>query len=310
MTPNLDHLPERQQEELEAVVGHLLRGFDAAVAGGTQGWRRNAKIYKIILFGSYARGDFVDAPETGYQSDFDILVVVSDDKLTDVTEYWWETEQKIAHDPKIGRIVNLIVHSQGEINEALDGGQFFFREVIDQGIALYEVPGHAFHPLKPLTPQEGLNLAASHFTKQSKSVRTSLVRAADAIARGYEDDWPQKAAFDLHQATEAAYIAVLLVIGFYSPRSHNIKFLRTQAEVRSPDLASAWPRETRAERKPFDKLKRAYVEARYNQDTYKITTEELLALKASVEGLVALVRTTCEAALDQLRDAAERSQAP
>ncbi|GGL35886.1 nucleotidyltransferase [Caulobacter rhizosphaerae] len=297
-------MPDRQQQELETITGHLLRGFEAAVAGGTQPWRRGAKIYKIILFGSYARGDFVDAPETGYQSDFDILVVVSDDKLTDVTDYWWETEQKITHDPAIGRIVNLIVHSQAEINEALDEGQFFFREVIDQGVALYEVPGHAFHPLKPLMPQEALDLATAYYAKQSNTMDTRLETAEFAIGKGLEKDWPQNAAFNLHQASEAAYVAVLLVIGFYSPRSHNIKFLRGQAEARAPDLVSAWPRETRAQRKPFDKLKRAYVEARYNQDSYHVTTEELLDLKASVEGLVALVRATCEAALAQLRIAA------
>jgi HEPN domain-containing protein len=47
--------------------------------------------------------------------------------------------------------------------------------------------------------------------------------ASYAIGKGYELDWPQTAAFNLQQATEAAYIALLLVIGFYSPRSHNIK---------------------------------------------------------------------------------------
>ncbi|WP_291878602.1 hypothetical protein [Caulobacter sp.] len=52
MKSNLDHLPDRQQDELAAITGHLLRGFEAAVAGGTQPWRRGAKIYKIILFGS------------------------------------------------------------------------------------------------------------------------------------------------------------------------------------------------------------------------------------------------------------------
>ena len=48
-----------------------------------------------------------------------------------------------------------------------------------------------------------------------------------------------------------------------------------QAEAKAPSLAAAWPRETRAQRKPFEKLKRAYVDARYNQDTYEITLAEL-----------------------------------
>jgi predicted nucleotidyltransferase/HEPN domain-containing protein len=301
MKSNLDHLPERQQEELRKITGHLLRGFDAAVAGGTQPWRRGAKIYKIILFGSYARGTFVDEPENGYQSDFDILVVVSDEKLTDIADYWWETEQKILHDPAIGRIVNLIVHDLSEVNNALDAGQYFFREVIDQGVALYELPGHAFNPLRPLTLDAALDLATRYYQVQADMMDTSLERAGDAIAKGQVKDWPQKAAFDLHQVVEAAYVAILLVTGFYAPRSHNIKFLRGQAEDKASRLISAWPRETRALRKPFEKLKRAYVDARYNQESYQITTAELEDLKRSTEGLVALVRTVCEARLEQLR---------
>lgn len=300
MKSNLDHLPAVQQDELERITGILLRGFEAAIAGGTQPWRRGAKIYKIILFGSYARGDFVDEPENGYLSDFDVLVVVSDEKLTDIADYWWETEQKILHDPSIGRIVNLIVHDLDEINNALDAGQYFFREVIDQGVALYEVPGHSFHPLKPLTHAAACELAKRYYEEQAASIRTSLVRATQAISMGQEDDWPQKAAFDLHQAVEAAYVAALLVTGFYAPRSHNIKFLRGQAEAQAPKLISAWPREPRTARKPFEKLKRAYVDARYNKASYPVSTTELEDMKRSVEGLIALVRAVCDARLAQL----------
>ena len=301
MKSNLDHLPAVQQDELERITGLLLRGFEAAVAGGTQPWRRGAKIYKIILFGSYARGDFVDEPENGYLSDFDLLVVVSDEKLTDIADYWWETEQKILHDPAIGRIVNLMVNDLGDINQGLDAGLYFFREVIEQGIVLYEVPGHAFHPLKPLTPTAAVDLAENYYLEQSDAFETSLERAGDAIAKGQKKDWPQKAAFDLHQATEAAYIATLQVTGFHAPRSHNIKFLRAQAEAKASSLITAWPRETREQRKPFEKLKRAYVDARYNKATYKITTPELEDLKTTTEGLIALVRQVCEERIVHLR---------
>ena len=300
MKSNLDHLPAVQQDELHRITGLLLRGFEDAVAGGTQTWRRNAKIYKIILFGSYARGDFIDEPENGYLSDFDILVVVSDEKLTDIADYWFETEQKIAHDPSIGRIVNLMVNDLHDINQGLDAGLHFFREVIDQGIALYELPGHAFSPPKPLTPEAALALGERH-TKIFDTMLSSLEIAKFAMSKGDEKDWPHKAAFNLHQTVEAAYIAVLLLTGFYAPRSHNIKFLRAQAEAKAPSLIVAWPRETRALRKPFEKLKRAYVDARYNQDTFLITAAELEHMKATAEGLIALVRQVCETHLAQLR---------
>ncbi len=77
-------------------------------------------------------------------------------------------------------------------------------------------------------------------------------------------EWRKAAAFDLHQSVERAYICFLLVQTLYFPRSHNIKFLRSLAEDKEPRLVEAWPRETKQDRARFERLKRAYVEARYS----------------------------------------------
>jgi len=111
MRNDVDHLPERQQRELEQVREILLEEFDKAIARATQPHKRDGRVYKIILFGSYARDDWVDEPENGYQSDFDLLVVVSHCDLTDVADYWYIAEDRIARDVTIARPVNLIVHS-------------------------------------------------------------------------------------------------------------------------------------------------------------------------------------------------------
>lgn len=68
MKSDLDHLPERQQRELERVQAVLLEEFDKAIERATKPHKRDGKVYKIILFGSYARSDWVDEPENGYQS--------------------------------------------------------------------------------------------------------------------------------------------------------------------------------------------------------------------------------------------------
>lgn len=148
MKANLDHLPERQQQELAAITGYLLRGFETAVARSARPWHGGAKIYKIILFGSYARGSFVNEPKKGYQSDFDILVVVSHKELTAIADYWLQSEEKILKDPAIGRFVNLIVHDLVEVDTALKRDQRFFGDIVREGVALYEPPGHAF-PVVP-----------------------------------------------------------------------------------------------------------------------------------------------------------------
>jgi len=140
---DLDHLPAVQQGELERVVAILMRDFEAAISGATQPWKKNGKVLKVILFGSYARDDWVDEPDNGYQSDFDLLVIVNHADLTDVADYWYVAEDRIQRDPTIDRQVNIIVHSLDEVNGALRRGEYFWTDIARDGIALYELPQHS-----------------------------------------------------------------------------------------------------------------------------------------------------------------------
>ena len=76
MRRDVDHLPSVQQTELERVTQLLMTEFAQATARASQPWKKNGRILKIILFGSYARNDWVDEPNNGYQSDYDLLVIV------------------------------------------------------------------------------------------------------------------------------------------------------------------------------------------------------------------------------------------
>jgi len=295
MRTDPDHLPERQQRELERIRTILLEEFDKAIARATQPHKRNGKVYRIVLFGSYARDDWVDEPENGYQSDFDLLVVVSHEDLTDIAEYWYLAEDRIARDPAIDRPVNLIVHSLDEVNRSLARGEYFWVDIARDGIALYELPGHSLATAKPLTPADAHRMAREYFEHWLPSADQFIAHGTDAMKR----EWHNKAAFELHQATERFYICFLLVRVMYFPRSHNIKFLRSLAEDKEPRLIKAWPRETKKERARFERLKRAYVEARYSAG-YSITTEDLDALAASVSRLRDIVEQVCRERLAEL----------
>jgi HEPN domain-containing protein len=108
------------------------------------------------------------------------------------------------------------------------------------------------------------------------------------------------AAFNLHQATETAYACFLLVRTLYFPRSHNIKFLRSLAEDSEPQLIEAWPRASRIDRRRFELLKRAYVEARYSA-SYDISHDDLEALSTSVRALRSIVETVSLERVEALR---------
>jgi len=307
MRSDLDHLPERQQRELERVRDLLLAGFEAAKnggGGGTQTWRRGGQIYKIILFGSYARTDWVDEPENGYLSDFDLLIVVNHEKLTNIADYWWNSEDQILRDPAIGRTVNLIVHDLQEVNDALRRGEYFWTDIVRDGIALYEIPGHPFATPQPMTAQAAAEMAERHFEQWSISIARSLETAAEQLAKNAELGWRRDAAFNLHQAVERAYACFLLVHTFYFPRSHNIKFLRSLAEDVNTGLVEAWPREHRFDRRRFELLKRAYVEARYS-DQYDASAEDLDWLMTRARHLRDLVADLCQTRIAELKTKAE-----
>jgi predicted nucleotidyltransferase/HEPN domain-containing protein len=304
----LHHLPERQQRELERVRDTLLAGFEAAKnggGGGTQEWRRGGMVLKIILFGSYARGDWVDEPENGYLSDFDLLIVVNNAKMTNIADYWWNSEDQILRDPAIGRTVNIIVHDLQEVNDALKRGEYFWTDIVRDGVSLYSVPGHALATPRPMTPTDGYLAASKFFEKKHRDVGVWLDTAQRQIdGAATAPHLRAHAAFNLHQAVEAAYACFLLVHTFYFPRSHNIKFLRSLAEDVDTRLVEAWPREQRADRRRFELLKRAYVEARYS-DQYDASAEDLDWLTARARMLRDRVADLCQARIGDLKATAE-----
>src|SRR3546814_2576187 len=85
------------------------------------------------------------------------------------------------------------------------------------------------------------------------------MRKYDFVKFGIEKGHLKKTAFELHQTAESLYHCVLLVVTFYTPHVHNRGFLRTQAERLDRRLVDTWPRERKADRTLFEKLKEADV---------------------------------------------------
>jgi len=305
MRTDLDHLPAAKQRELERVVQILFEEFDEARALATQDWKKKGRILKIILYGSYARGGWVDEPHTakGYQSDFDLLIIVNDKRLTDRVEYWAKAEERLNRELAITKTlktpVNFIVHTLHEVNDGLAHGRFFFMDVARDGIAIYQSEDSELAEPKPKTPDQALAMAREYYEEWFPAAAGRDKLAKYAISEGLL----KHAAFEYHQATENLYHCVLLVCTFYTPHVHNLAFLRTQAERLDRRLTYVWPMDTRKERAMFEKLKDAYVKARYSKH-YRISAEELAWLGASVEELGRVVQTICEERIQMLERSA------
>ncbi|MDZ4373348.1 MAG: type IV secretory system conjugative DNA transfer family protein [Phenylobacterium sp.] len=65
MKTSLEHLPDAKRNELAQVLEVLFREFEEATKRKSSK-RGQGRILKVILFGSYARGDWVDDPVGGY----------------------------------------------------------------------------------------------------------------------------------------------------------------------------------------------------------------------------------------------------
>ena len=303
MRDDLDHLPEAKKRELEHVVAIIRKGFAEAVAHRTQPRFRNGKLLKILLFGSYARGDWVDDPVGRYFSDFDILVVVDHEDLTDVPEFWAKTEDRLLSELSEGKSlrtpVSLVYHSLEDVNEKLRLGRYFFIDILREGILLFEEPGHPFVEPQALSPKEALDESRAFFEEWFESADDFLGSALDASKRGKN----KLAAFLLHQATERLYQCLFLVRTLYTPKTHNLNRLRALAESMEPSLKQVWPGLTREEKRAYARLREAYIKARYSRE-YRISEAELEWLGSRVELLKTLVEQACLARLETLERAA------
>ncbi|NML05962.1 HEPN domain-containing protein [Sphingomonas sp. G-3-2-10] len=303
MRTSLDHLPEGKRRELAHIVQALRDGFAWATERRSQPHLRRGKLLKVILFGSYARGDWVEDPVGRYYSDYDLLVVVDHEDLTDVSEFWEKTETRFLEELSAGEVlrtpVGLIYHSLADVNEKLSLGRYFFMDILRDGIVLFEEPGYPFVEPTPLSPEQALAETRDYFEEWFESADDFLESATDALAKGKL----KLAAFLLHQATERYYHCLFLVRTLYSPKTHNLNRLRDITEALEPSLKQVWPRDTRFQKRCFSLLRDAYVKARYSR-SYVITGEQLEWISERVAMLQTLVREACEQRIDTLAKAA------
>ena len=300
MKRHLRKLPAGKRRELDHAVAILRETFAQTVATRKAPRLRDGKILKIILFGSYARGDWVHDPVGRYFSDFDLLVVVDHEDLTDL-EFWEAANERLLAELSTGSQlrtpVTFIVHSLDDVNRKLELGRYFFTDILRDGVVLFNEPGSGFVEPQPLSPATALSETEDYFDEWMESADQFAFLANAAQTAGFN----KKTAFLLHQAAEALYIGLLLVLTLHSPKAHNLVHLRKMTEPRVPKLADVWPHETKFQKRCFELLRSAYVKSRYSKH-FKIADDELAYVSERVVVLRGIVREACEARLGELRD--------
>ena len=275
MKTTIDHLPDDQQLKLQAITA-VFTSPDVAIA-----------VDMLILFGSRARGDWVDDQETGYRSDYDLLVVVENERQVNDLSVWGELERKVRE--IIGDTpLTMIVHDIKFINKEIRIGQYFWGDVANEGVMLFDRRRFSLAKPKALNAQERLALAERNFENWYDSAGKFWRSSRDAGAR----QWLKEAAFLLHQATERYYHAAILVFTGYKQRTHDIELLGVQAGEQHALMVDLLPKTEPDDKHLFDLLKKAYIDARYSM-SYRITADELAELQKRVLLLADRVRAAC-----------------
>jgi HEPN domain-containing protein/predicted nucleotidyltransferase len=286
MKRTLTHLPKHKQDELETITNIILEKIP--------------DVRMIILFGSYARGNWVedihkeDKAIHIYESDFDILVATKTAKQADSYNIQDAITKAIEASGKVKTPYSIIYHAFGYINKMITEGHYFFGDIKKEGIHLYRKSSrHSLGKAKSLTPAERKQIAEQHFDQWFKNAKEFYGNYEFNIERG----WHNKAAFMLHQATESLYSAITLVFVNYRFRTHDIEKLGRKAARYDAEFAAAFPLDTDEQKEAFNLLKKAYVDARY-KDSYEITKEQLEYLAERVKVLQELTKKTCGAKIE------------
>ncbi|WP_192349403.1 HEPN domain-containing protein [Algoriphagus sp. Y33] len=287
LSKQLSHLPPQKQYEIAKALDIILEV---------------ANPEKVILFGSYAKGKWVDdiTVEDGvtfvYRSDFDFLVVTKDNSIKE-----YELKSKIENRSinSVMGIVSALVHSIDYINEGLSYDQYFFKQIIEEGILLYDTELVEFVKPTELTPLQLRDRAQEYYDIWFTMGEDFLIDAPQALERKSY----RVCNFYLHQTVEHFYAAILLVFTGYKPKSHNLQNLREYSKHLSTDLYNLFFSEIdeHFESQIFKNLKKGYIDARYKLD-FQITESEMLEMLDKVMQMKILIEDLCLKELDRLNN--------
>ncbi len=256
-------------------------------------FREEVDLDMLILFGSYARGNWVEDldPETllyRYQSDFDLLVITETPRQASKIEQNSQLAQKLAKTTHRTPI-SLIAEDIQFVNRRLRKSQYFYIDILREGILLHDSGKFELEEPKEITSGERRKLAEEDFDQ--------WFQGANDFIKTYEFHYSEEmynlAAFDLHQATEKLYGTILLVFTRYKPSTHDLEKLGQRVGSIEPKFLSVFPKATEEEKECFKLLRKAYVDARY-KPSYSISKNQLEWLACRVNQLKELTEKLCK----------------
>lgn len=280
MQSSLEHLPEIKQEELDKISNTILKECD--------------NVEKIVLYGSYARGDYKEEKDlkpnrkSGHVSDYDILAITTKKRVALDTSFWNKISEK-CNNLNLSAIPRILTIDIEALNIKLAEGQYFYSDIKKEGVILFDAKNFELAKERELAPQERRRIAQDHFDEWHDSAETFFYQYKSA----FKIEKYKNAAFQLHQASESAYKAVLLVFSNHCPCEHFLEFLGKNSEKYHKLMKNIFAKITKEDEDRFKLLEYAYIGGRYDPN-YRITKEDLELLATDVKKLLELSKEVCE----------------
>jgi predicted nucleotidyltransferase len=287
---NLDPVPAEIQDELN----HVLEWIASVI---------NSQVKMVWLFGSYARGDAINDrrvdPKTGfvseYRSDVDVLVVVKDGSYIKRRKLWQELNGCIQDDPAITSHIHIVPASLKELSFALRHSEYFYVEVINDGILLVNNGDTTL----PKAEVRSIRELRSSSIRYFEDFYLSVTHSQASMELHYQGQQVSPVMYSVHQIMERLFYTYLLVFTYFKPRSHALVDLRERASLVNPEVNAVLPLSSKTEEKDYAILEHAYANARYqlNYSVEPDVVDRLIVLAAKFQ---AWVLKECLAHIDSL----------
>lgn len=290
MKTALSHLPDYAKTDLKQIVSLVLEKLPYCEM--------------IILYGSYAKGTYVEYDErhefgilTSFMSDYDILVITSKIDVKEAGRILDDVDAKYYKRPDQQVPIQFINDDIEKLNSDLAEGRYFYTEIKKDGIMLYDSGNCKLMNTRKLDYGEIQHQAQEYFDEKFERAN-SFLRSA---GHDYDDGDYRMCSFHLHQTCENLFYALRLVYTLKNSKQHNLSKLLGSTHKYSPELENIFPRNTQEEKRLFELLRLAYVEARYNPD-FIVTKEDINALFPKVDWLQKVTEQICGAQIKSYQD--------
>ncbi|MDE5637071.1 MAG: HEPN domain-containing protein, partial [Alistipes sp.] len=221
MKKSLNYLPANKRRDLRQLVEIIRDEVEDVVM--------------VILYGSYARGTYVDYDQrieygvkTYFMSDYDLLVVtekrMGNEEQTTYAKilrrFYTNRAWEISTRPQ------FINESIGELNKAIDKSRYFYTDIKREGVMLYDSGKYRLARRRKLNFGEISEMAKEYFEDKFPFAN----RFFENSKRDVRDNELRMSVFNLHQAAENYLRTIPMVFILYGYKEHDLASLMNQCK--------------------------------------------------------------------------------